>query len=336
MSTAGRVLGRHRVSATVAVVVLGVAVLGGAVVRHVTAPAQGLATGAPAAAGYFPTLPAGSWRSLPGDAACSRRVRRSVWEPRPDNFRPNHQMPPVRVVRAALHERPRAVNKAYAAQWDSWLLPRVTGHATGTTDEIIQWAACKWGLGDNLLRAIAVRESGWYQHEVYGDGTCVVRSGCGDLFTHADAATRRFCAATDGSGPRGRRVYPPGRCPKTFSIVGVMSWQDPAWGRMPDNQNGTFPFNRDSTAFALDYLGAFLRGCDEGWMSWLATTGDYRTGDLRGCVGVWYAGQWSGPTARSYVGRVWQTARERPWLRPSWVHSELPCSPQRGCPRGAG
>ncbi len=38
--------------------------------------------------------------------------------------------------------------------------------------------------------------------------------------------------------------YAPGSCPKTFSIAGVMSWQDPTWGRMKANQNGTFPFNR--------------------------------------------------------------------------------------------
>jgi hypothetical protein len=38
---------------------------------------------------------------------------------------------------------------------------------------------------------------------------------------------------------------------------------------MPDNQNGTFPFNRDSTAFALDYLGSLIRGCCEGWVTWL-------------------------------------------------------------------
>lgn len=307
--------------------------LGGAVVRSATAPTPEFVTRPPAASGYFVTRPAGTWRSLPGNARCSRRVHRSAWEPRPDNYRPNHRMPDPQRVRAAFRTRPRAVGGAYDGRWDSWLLPRVTGHFVGTTDEIIQWAACKWGLSDNLLRAMAVRESGWYQHEVYADGTCVVRSGCGDIFTRSTRATRLFCAATDRVGRTRRPAYPPGRCPKTFSIVGVMSWQDPQWGRMPENQNGTFPYNRDSTAFAVDYLGAFLRGCDEGWMSWLDNTGDYRRGDIRGCVGVWYAGEWSGRTARRYDDRVWSTMADRPWLRPGWSHAELPCSPTRGCPR---
>ena len=37
----------------------------------------------------------------------------------------------------------------------------VTGRFVGTTDEIIQWAAWKWGIDEDLVRAIAVRESGW-------------------------------------------------------------------------------------------------------------------------------------------------------------------------------
>jgi hypothetical protein len=69
-----------------------------------------------------------------------------------------------------------------------------------------------------------------------------------------------------------------------------MSWEDPAWGHVPTfagNQNGTFPFNRDSTTFAVDCLGSFLRGCYEGWVNWLGPSGD-----IYGCVGFWYAGDW--------------------------------------------
>ena len=49
--------------------------------------------------------------------------------------------------------RPLAVDNNYDLRWDSWLLPRVDGQFEGTTDEIFQWAACKWGLPDDLLRA---------------------------------------------------------------------------------------------------------------------------------------------------------------------------------------
>jgi len=39
---------------------------------------------------------------------------------------------------------------------------QVTGAFTGTTDEIIQWAAYKHGLDPNLLRAVAAVESWWH------------------------------------------------------------------------------------------------------------------------------------------------------------------------------
>ena len=45
----------------------------------------------------------------------------------------------------------------------------------------------------------------------------------------------------------------------------AIPWAAVRTGVWPDNQNGTFPFNRDSTAFAVDYIGGELRGCYEGW-----------------------------------------------------------------------
>ena len=227
----------------------------------------------PQPAGYFSLQQAGAWSRLPGDAACAARVHRSAWEPRPDNARPNHPMPPsgrARRVRRDARSRPPAATRTDGTPG---CCRRVDGHYTGTTDEIFQWAACKWGLRDNLLRAIAVRESTWYQYEVYPSV---------GASTTAAAATRSPPRAprapcTQHARPVGydyQRDYGAGRCPQTFSIVGVMSWEAPSWGPMPGNQNGTFPFNRDSTAFAVDYLGAQLRGCYEGWERWLAS--DYR------------------------------------------------------------
>jgi hypothetical protein len=324
---------RPRVALLLLPLLLVVGVLGLEVVRQVTSAAPGVTDHPPPAEGYFATRPPGSWRSLPSDSTCTRRVHRSMWEPRPDNSRPNHRMPDEHSVHAALATRPRAVHGAYPKRWDRWLLHRVTGHFTGTTDEVFQWAACKWGLSDNLLRAIADRESGWYQYEVYPDGSCVVRSGCGDLFEKRSRHTRVFCSMTTRFDVSLRNRYPSGRCPKTYSIVGVMSWQDPAWGPMRHNQNGTFPFNRDSTAFAVDYVGGFLRGCYEGWVTWLHHTGRYQPGNMRGCVGAWYDGAWFAPDARTYVDRVWRSQRERPWLRPGWSRRELPCSPAHGCPQ---
>ncbi len=45
---------------------------------------------------------------------------------------------------------------------------RVTGQFTGTTDEILQWAAHKWGIDEDVARAVAVNES-WWRMSFVGD-----------------------------------------------------------------------------------------------------------------------------------------------------------------------
>lgn len=276
---------------------------------------------APAPGGYFETLPVGAWEGLPDDTECARQIHRSDWEPRPSNDRANHTEPDAAAVHAAFEARPRGTGTSYDPRWNSWLLPRVTGAHTGTTDENIQWAACKWGVSDNLLRAVAALESRWFQGAVDPTGRCVETRGCGDFFTSTTSDGEVFCEEISRYGHDYTADYRPGRCPRTFSIAGVMAWQDPEWGRMPANQNGTFPFSRDSTAFALDYLGSFLRGCYEGWLPWLSDTGtgDYRAGDVWGCVGTWYAGAWEVPAATEYTTRVREILQRRVWLADGWL-----------------
>jgi hypothetical protein len=288
----------------------------------------------PPPGGYFKLVSAGNWGSLPAGSTCKGRVHASSWEPRPDNTKRNHVMPDPAAVRAAFAARPRVVDGAYEVRWDSWLLARVDGQFTGTTDEIFQWAACKWGLPDDLLRAIAVRESTWYQYLTYPSGRPVPDYGSGDVFAAPSAASKVYCQFVARQGYEYQQDQGAGICPKTFSIVGVMSWQDPGWGVWPDNQNGTFPFNRDSTAFAVDYLASQLRGCYEGWESWLGQTGTrrYGAGDLWGCVGAWYAGEWHSAAADGYLEAVRQSMDSRPWLDPNWPKDKPSCNTRYGCP----
>jgi hypothetical protein len=302
------------------------AVLGAAVLSTSSAEAAS----PPPPNGYFTLVPEGSWSSLPGDAACANRVHQSEWEPRPENDRANHHLVNPDYVRRSFDIRPRAVEGAYAPRWDSWLLPRVDGQFTGTTDEIFQWAACKWGLPDNLLRGIAVRESTWYNFLHYSSGEPYPNRGSGDIMPSASAASSAYCDGLSSSGGVDyQQWYGEGICPKTFSIVGIMAWQDPAWGKYPGNQNGTFPFSRNSTAFSVDYIGAELRGCFEGWETWLdGGVG----GDIWGCVGGWYAGAWHSPAADRYISRVKEAIDDYTWGQPSWMEPQYACDPVEGCP----
>jgi hypothetical protein len=92
------------------------------------------------------------------DRAAARRVHRSAFEPRADNAAANHRMPSAAQLRD-FRRRSDMPNKAW-----------VTGHYTGTTDEILQWAAYKWRLNPDLLRAVATVESWWHMSTVGDNG----------------------------------------------------------------------------------------------------------------------------------------------------------------------
>ena len=238
----------------------------------------------PLPGGYFRLLPVGSYASLPGDAKAASEVHRSGWEPRPGNAHYNQTIPVHLNLR-----RENVASRAYDPRWNKYILGRITGNFTGTTDEIFQWAAAKWGLPDNLLRAIAYMESDWRQ------------SNHGDY-----VSDRAKC-------PRGYSKLP---CPVTFGIVGTKSTSWP----------GVFPWNRASTAAGADVLGGWIRGCYEGWVWWLRdhgnrSRGGYHAGDIWGCVGAWYSGDWhdgpaEGPGGESYSLRARYWDRVRPWLSP--------------------
>jgi autotransporter family porin len=237
----------------------------------------------PPAEGYFALQPVGSYAHLPGDAVAAAEVHRSPWELRPANA-PYNDVMPAHLILQPVSDAARA----YDPRWNEYILGRITGHFTGTTDEIFQWAAAKWGVPDNLIRAIAYMESGWRQTN-FGD---YVR----------DPA---LC-------PAGYSKLP---CPVTFGLVGTKST---SW-------RGIFPWNRDSTAAAVDALGGWLRGCYEGWAWWLGNHdnpahGVYHAGDIWGCVGAWYSGEWldgspgDSNSGEGYIHRTQYWEQLEPWL----------------------
>jgi len=236
--------------------------------------------------GYFELQPVGSYAGLPSDAEAAAEVHRSTWEPRRDNTQYNHAIPGHLKL-----QREEVAAHAYDPRWNKYILPRITGNFSGTTDDIFQWAAAKWGLPDNLLRTIAYMESDWRQ------------SNLGDYVDD-----RAEC-------PPGYTTLP---CPVTFGIVGTKSTSWP----------GIFPWNRDSTAASVDVLGGWLRGCYNGWVWWLRDHGNqsrgaYHAGDLWGCVGAWYSGDWhdgpvSGPGGENYILSAEHWYKLRPWLRPTF------------------
>lgn len=110
---------------------------------------------APTAAAQRPVLRLHQRKPL-SDVRAAALVHYSRWEPRSDNGATLHRMPS------------RAQLRIFWAQSAMPYARFVTGHFTGTTDEVLQWAAYKWGFSPSLLRAVASVES-WWRMSTIGD-----------------------------------------------------------------------------------------------------------------------------------------------------------------------
>jgi hypothetical protein len=238
----------------------------------------------PPAGGYLSVVQPGNFSSLPTDAQAASMVHLSTWEPRPTNTVANHTVPPVTFTTAGY-----AGMQNHAA-----VFGRVTGNYTGTTDEIIQWAAAKWGLSDEIMRAEAVQETFWYQNHKDTAGAPINGQGYGDFGSCGGSP------APSGYGVNG---------PASFGLM-----QD-KWCALKDASASGYdgwPWTENSTAYSLDLYAAVIRGCYEGWDTWLG--GSYHSGDLWGCVGRWYSGNWHDSYAEEYITSVQGHLARKVWL----------------------
>ena len=237
------------------------------------APQQCAPTPAPGA--HFVTLPPGS--ALPSSADCAARVRPAA-EVRPQNATQNAT-------------RGNSFNPAYSYAADQ--LRRVDGAFTGSTDEIIQWAACKWGIDEDIVRAQIAKESYWNQ------------ANLGDWWSYpADQ-----CPPGHAPGADGR----PGQCPQSIGMGQV---------RYGGN-DGSFPGVERSSAMNLDVTYAIWRACYEGRETWLNDVErgrQYGAGDVWGCVGRWFSGRWYTQASNEYVGAVQDYLNRRIWTDPGFVN----------------
>jgi hypothetical protein len=143
-------------------------------VAPTAAPASPLRS--PAAPSATPTpsssaAPSPTASSLPlSDAQAAALVQYNPkFEPRPANAVANNTMPTSSEVEA--YQAAGGLDSLTAS--GNTLVLKADGQFTGTTDEILQWGAYKWGFDPNLVRAIAVNESGWEQSSEgdIGNGT---------------------------------------------------------------------------------------------------------------------------------------------------------------------
>jgi hypothetical protein len=208
----------------------------------------------------------------------------------------------------------------------------VDGQYTGTTEMIIRWAACKWGMDEDMIRAQATIEHGtWIQWDAGGDERHSIHQClAGDNSDH------------DSTNLWGYRIS--NGCYQSWSM-----WQTKVVYSSPDaGAWTTWPAINESTAFAVDYRYGYQRSCMNGDRSgffnqqgtgrayltdvgnardnpysesphklWNPVTGANAT-NLEyiafACLGAHYSGHWMDPNAHWYLNKLLNYWRQKAWL----------------------
>jgi len=230
---------------------------------------------------YFSTLPPGA--SLPSESQCAAWVL-SVpsTELQPSNATAN-QTTPTSDELNSFHSNPTFIDDLPTADFQN-----IDGNFTGTTDQIIRWAACKWGLDENAMRAEA-----W--EETTPPNEAWAQSQTGDWRTDPSQCQAGNWNGWDGSG-----------CWQSYGIFQIkpLSWN-------------VWPEVRDSTAFNADFRSGYQRACMNGDVAGLGGgyPGDSGTDNrFWGCMGEWYSGNWNDSGAQNYISLVQQLMNSQPWL----------------------
>ena len=228
------------------------------------------------------TLPPGS--VLPSESACAASIAPSSFESRPDNYAANHRVPTAAQI---ANLQPWGPLIGMDSKSDS-LRKQITGNYTGTTDQILQWVACKWGIDPNIVRAEAVTESNWHQSQL-GDNT----------------NNQSLCppGAWNGSS-----------CYQSYGILQIKyTYFKTEW-----------PMSQQDTAFNAEFVYGWIRNCYEGWADYLYGQTPspgyprYHAGDIWGCLGFWFSGGWYTAGAINYINITMQHYQQKPWLQPGF------------------
>jgi hypothetical protein len=224
-----------------------------------------------------------SWRaagSAPRTDAAAAALVRSARETRPANAAANAYRPSAAEIDRFRNGQTDKYGRT-ALKYNR-LTGYVTGAFSGTTDEILQWVAQKWGIPEDLVRAVAANESSWNMSQL------------GDRKTVTDAA----------SYPAASRVGSTGDVYQSLGITQVR-WTPQGL------HTGTEPLRWKSTAFNADYWGSVVRYYFDGLCDWCGT--GYAAGQGWSSIGAWYnPSPWS-TGSQAYQDHVSQRLAARVW-----------------------
>jgi hypothetical protein len=173
-----------------------------------------------------------------------------------------------------------------------------------STDDLIQWAAHKWGIPENWLRAEYVQESYWNQFQL-GDMTPVSSSWY--------------------------RSYPfQSRVPGTSDVYQSLGITQVRWAPDGSLGPGTEPLRWESTAFNIDDQAATVRFYFDNPSGARSSWGDptYAPCEKWRSIGGWYRPfPWGNADQAWYVASVRRHLANRDWASSSflgWSPSSFP------------
>jgi hypothetical protein len=243
---------------------------------------------------HFYTRPA-SW-PLPSGYFCSQVI---PWESEPvsSNSTYNNTKPTSSELQAY------AANGYAANPYDGrWAYARANGQYAGTTDMIMRWAACKWGIDEDVVRAQAHSETWSWKQTSTGDRRTTYSHCVNDNFKSLWNYQCSTCCYQSWS---------------IFQTKVYYNWQ-------------TWPMMHWSTPFAADYRFADQRACMNGDLAGYFAgrpsynghtyAGDIAGGNLNtilwGCVGFHYSGNWYDGSSTSGAIRYINYVKDEYWKKP--------------------
>jgi hypothetical protein len=210
----------------------------------------------------------------------------------------------------------------------------VDGNYAGTTQDIIRWAACKWGVDEDWAYAESSQEHSWVEScaQLHGGTTCSGGGDCNNPDSDSGGETANlsfmgFPVTNSSAAFVGTNGYGDSGCSGNWASWGILQ------SKVQSFEWYTWPMIALSTAWNEDYRWAKYRACVNGdYANWFGNNSDYlnavsraksnpngpvpsgQTGPTNlfanetnlqylglGCIGTHYSGQWYDSGAVSYL-----------------------------------
>ena len=286
--------------------------------------------------GHLGNLPPGA--ALPSDSTCASLANQSNFpETTPENINDGTGW-------NANHQIWTTPGYFYANAGRNGLAPsadfaRVDGNYAGTTQDIIRWAACKWGVDEDWAYAHTAEETWTWTNAcsaMHGGSSCSEGGDCGRSDSNSGGETPNLSflgyAVTDSNasfiGPDPYNAHNNGStCSSAWASWSIIQTKTRYF------EWYTWPMLAISTSWAEDYRWAKYRACVNGdFANWFSGSSDYLNAVSRarsnpngfvpsglagpvnlmsnetnmqylgmGCIGVHYSGHWYDSGAVDYL-----------------------------------